>query len=101
MKITDIFNKVPTNGGWWNDKFGDTWKRQIDLVKSKFGASIEEVRDPFTYPTDVPIIYVKKDSLVRVLEFLKTDPEFKYIYLADYTATDEEKEPRFELVLNL
>jgi NADH-quinone oxidoreductase subunit C len=97
----NVNTKIPTNGGWWLDKFGEAWKQQIETVKSKFGGAIEEIRDPWSYPTDVPILYVKKDSLLKVLEFLKTDPAFAYAYLADYTATDEEVSPRFELVFNL
>ncbi len=34
-------------------------------IKEKFGAAIEEIRMPDEYPTDVPIIYVKKESIVR------------------------------------
>ncbi|OFZ52861.1 MAG: hypothetical protein A2428_04635 [Bdellovibrionales bacterium RIFOXYC1_FULL_54_43] len=56
---------------------------------------------PPEYPTDVPIIYVKKESILNVLSFMKTDSAFEYNFLSDLTATDESVEPRFELVYNL
>lgn len=103
----NIHTPIPTNGGWWNDKFGQAWNQQVNMLKSEFGSGIEEVRTPSDYPTDVPIVYVKKDSLLKLLQYMKTDSHFQYVYLADYTATDESDEtadtgkPRFELVFNL
>jgi NADH-quinone oxidoreductase subunit C len=97
----DIRNPVPTNGGDWLQRFGDTWKAQIAAVKAKFGDAIEEVRTLPEYPTDVPIIYVKKEQVVQLLQYLKTDPQCDYQFLSDLTATDEEVEPRFEVVYNL
>lgn len=97
----DIRKPIPSNGGDWLAKFGDAWKSQVAAVKAKFGAAIEEVRMPPDYPTDVPIIYVKKDSVIAVLQYLKTDAQCDYQFLSDLTATDEEVEPRFEMVYNL
>lgn len=97
----NIFTKIPTNGGWWLDKYRSTWDQQIHMLKAEFSADIEEIRTPWEYPTDVPIVYVKKAALLRLLEYLKTDSHFAYVFLADLTATDEEVEPRFELVYNL
>jgi NADH-quinone oxidoreductase subunit C len=97
----DVRQPIPTNGGDWITKFGESWKKQIAQLKEKFSQVIEEVRVPPEYPTDVPIIYVKKDSIVDVLKFMKEDPAFEYGFLADITATDEEIEPRFEVVYNL
>ncbi len=97
----DARRPISTNGGDWLTKFGESWNQQIAQVKEKFGAAIEEVRFPATYPTDVPILYVKKDSIVQVLKFLKEDPRCDYSFLADITATDEEKDPRFEVVYQL
>jgi NADH-quinone oxidoreductase subunit C len=56
---------------------------------------------PLEYPTDVPILYVKKESVIPLLQFLKADPSCAYEFLSDITATDEEVEPRFEVVYNL
>jgi NADH/F420H2 dehydrogenase subunit C len=95
----DIRKGVPTNYGDWPAKFGETWKSQVAAVRAKFGAAIEEVRMPGEYPTDVPIIYVRKESVIELLQFLRAEHE--YTFLADITATDEEVEPRFEVVYNL
>ncbi|MBI2567889.1 MAG: NADH-quinone oxidoreductase subunit C [Candidatus Schekmanbacteria bacterium] len=56
---------------------------------------------PPDYPTDVPIVFVRKDSIAAVLAFARDEPGFEYGFLADITATDEEVEPRFEVVYNL
>jgi NADH-quinone oxidoreductase subunit C len=97
----DIRNPIPTNGGDWLVRFEGLWKQQVEVLKQKFGESIEEVKMPSQYPTDVPIIFVKKDDVVQVLQFAKTSPDFDYNFLADITATDEESELRFEVVYNL
>ena len=94
----DIRTPISTNGGQWVARFGDHWKKQVTLLSEKFSAHIEEVRMPPDDLTDVPIIYIKKDSLIPLLKFLKVEPGFEYEFLADITATDEEKKPRFEVV---
>jgi NADH-quinone oxidoreductase subunit C len=103
----DIRTPISTYGADWIAKFGETWKTQAEKLRLKFGAAIEETRFPGEHPTDVPIIYVKKESIVDVLRFLKAEPGFEYGFLADITATDEkdsnadEAAPRFEVVYNL
>lgn len=97
----DVRQPIPNNGGDWITKFGETWKRQVDEVRNKFAAVLEEVRMPSEYCTDVPILYVKKEAIVEVLVFLKESVGFEYNFLADITATDEETHPRFEVVYNL
>lgn len=97
----DIRTPISHNGGDWLAKFGETWKEQVSRLQSRFGGAIEEVRMPGDYPTDVPIIYVKKDSIIEVLRALKSDSGFEYGFLSDITATDEEVNPRFEVVYNL
>jgi NADH-quinone oxidoreductase subunit C len=92
---------VPEVYGGFFDQFGATWKSQVEKLKAKFGGAIEEVRMPREYPTDVPIVFVKKDSIIHVLEFLKSEVGMDYGFLADITATDEEINPRFEIVYNL
>jgi NADH-quinone oxidoreductase subunit C len=101
MEIRDVRNAVPTIYGDWLAQFGETWKAQLAQLKQKFGGVIEETRFPGEHPTDVPIVHVKKDSIVDVLRFLKTEPGFEYAFLADLTATDEGGEFRFEVVYNL
>src|SRR3954468_13919809 len=97
----DIRKPIPTNGGDWIAKFGEGWKGQVAALQQKFGSKIVEVRMPPDYPTDVPIVYVDKDAIVEVLSFVKKEPGFEYNFLSDITATDEEVEPRFEVVYNL
>jgi NADH-quinone oxidoreductase subunit C len=97
----DIRTKISTNGGDWQERFGEIWKSQIANLSGRFGSSIEAVKLPGEYPTDVPILYVKKEGILAVLEFLKTDPSCEYSFFSDVTATDEEQEPRFEIVYNL
>lgn len=99
--MKDIRTPVASNGGDWSQKFGEVWKAQVAAVKARFGEALEEVRMPPEYPTDVPILYVKKESIVAVLQFLQADPQCDYQFLSDLTATDEEIEPRFEVVYNL
>jgi NADH-quinone oxidoreductase subunit C len=97
----DINTPVPTIYGNHFEKFSETWKTQISELKSKFGEAIEEVRFPREFPTDVPIVYVKKESIIAVLETLRATPGMEYGFLADLTATDEEISPRFEVVYQL
>jgi NADH-quinone oxidoreductase subunit C len=101
MRGTDIRTPVPTIYGDFAQKHAERWRLQVEILQKKFGAAIEEVRWPGTTPTDVPIIYVAKESIIEVLRELKEGAEFQYDFLADLTATDEEIEPRFEVVYNL
>jgi NADH-quinone oxidoreductase subunit C len=98
----DIRTPVANNYGDLATKFADTWKSQISRLQTKFSSAIEETRMPGEFPVDVPILYVKKDSIIGVLSFLKTEQGFDYGFLADLTAIDETpEEPRFEMVYNL
>ncbi len=97
----DIRASVPTIYGDWLTQFGETWKTQAAQLRQKWGTQIEEIRLPPEHPTDVPIVYVAKESVAHVLAYFKTEPGFEYGFLADLTATDEENEPRFEVVYNL
>jgi NADH-quinone oxidoreductase subunit C len=97
----DIRTPVPTIYGDWVTRYGDTWKKQIEILKEKFGSAIEETRFPGEHKTDVPILYVSKERIVDVLRFAKEEPGFEYGFLADYTCSDEGGEKRFELIFNL
>ena len=92
---------VPEVYGGLFEQFSATWKSQIEKLKTLHPNAIEEVRMPRDYPTDVPIIFVKKDAVVNVLLSLKNEPDMDYGFLSDLTATDEEVNPRFEVVYNL
>lgn len=97
----NINTPVPSIYGGDFEKFGAIWKTQVAELQSTFLGAIEDVRFPREFPTDVPIIYVKKESIIAVLDHLRVAPGFGYGFLADLTATDEEIEPRFEVVYNL
>jgi NADH-quinone oxidoreductase subunit C len=97
----DINTPIATNYGGFYDKHAERWKTQIEALRAKFGAAIEEVRFPREYPTDMPIVYVKRESIIAVLEHAKTADGFDYNFLSDITATDEEIDPRFEVVYHL
>ena len=101
MQDTDIRNQVAANYGDHFTKFGETWKNQVAQLQQKFSGAIEEVRMPVEYPTDVPVLYVKASAIIEILKFAKDEPGFEYGFLSDITVTDEEVEPRFELVYNL
>lgn len=45
---------------------------------------------------------IKKENLIKVCQFLKSDPELKYNFLSDVCGVDfPQKEKRFEVVYNL
>lgn len=77
------------------------WKSQIELVQSSLGADLESTRLPGADPTDVPILFVKKESVVKALLLLRDHPELQYQFLSDITATDEGANPRFNVVYQL
>ena len=81
MEIYDIRTPVPTIYGDHQEKFGETWRAQIEQLRAQFGGVIEEVRNQPEYPTDVPIIYVQKDKIVEVLSFMRSDPAFASLFL--------------------
>ena len=97
----DINQPVPTIYGSHVDQYSELWTRQITALRSQFASAIEEVRLPREYPTDVPILYVRKEFIVQILRALKETSGMDYQFLADITATDEEVSPRFEVIYNL
>ncbi len=99
---TDIRNSLATNGGDWLERFGELWKKHIETLQGKFGSKIEKVLMPSQCPTDVPIVFVQKNSILEVLEFMKQPEGMDYHFLADITATDElPEQPRFHVVYQL
>jgi NADH-quinone oxidoreductase subunit C len=97
----DIRQPIPTNGGDWLSKFGESWKKQCAQLQAELASCIEEIRMPPEHPTDVPVIFAKKDAILEVLGYLKNTEGFEYNFLADITATDEEGHPRFDVVYHL
>jgi NADH-quinone oxidoreductase subunit C len=73
----------------------------IEEVKAKFGADITETLEQ----RGDAVVYVKRESLLKVMKALKSDAAFKFDFLMDVFAVDylhwEEKALRFEVVYNL
>lgn len=101
MIITDVRTPVAINGGDWVEKFGAIWHEQAQALQAQFGEGIVEIHFPGEALVDMLTVVVKKDSLIPVLEALKTNPKFDYALYTDMTATDEEEHPRFCLVYHL
>lgn len=59
---------------------------KLEKLKSRFAAAIEEVG---TEKTDVPNVYVKKESLLSFLDEIRTEPGLEFNFLADLTAYDD------------
>ncbi|MEK6579823.1 MAG: NADH-quinone oxidoreductase subunit C [Bdellovibrionota bacterium] len=98
----DIRNPIASNGGDWQIRFGETWKAQADKLSAKFSHNIEKIEMPAKNLTDVPIVFIKKESLIELLHYLKTENGFEYGFLSDITATDESpNDPRFEIIYQL
>jgi NADH-quinone oxidoreductase subunit C len=97
----DIRTSVPTIYGDHLSKFGDLWKKQVETLRGSFGQAIEEVKIPGEAAVEVPVVYIRREKIIDVLRFVKETSGFEYRFLADLTATDEETDPRFEVVYNL
>jgi NADH-quinone oxidoreductase subunit C len=95
----DINTPVQTLYGGHYDKYLTEWTAVIETLKAEFADSLEEVLMPRVAATDVPIVHVRKSGMMAVLTRLKDGLGFSF--LTDYTATDEESEPRFRLVIQL
>ena len=80
--MTDIRNPIPSNDGDWLKNFGELWNKQVNDLKSRFSSLIETSLMPGVDPTDVPIIIVKKDSIIEVLRFLRDDASTQYRFLS-------------------
>ena len=95
----NINTLIATNYGYFLEKYGQIWEQQIESLKAEFGSALEEVLKPGIDKTDLPILFIQKASAVSFLQTLKE--KYNYSFLTDYTATDEESDPRFYLVLHL
>jgi NADH-quinone oxidoreductase subunit C len=95
----DINTPVKTIYGGHYDKYLPEWTAVTEALQGEFAEYLEEILMPRVDPTDVPVIHVRKSGMMAVLTRLKDDLGFSF--LTDYTATDEESEPRFRLVLQL
>lgn len=97
----DIRTPVSTVYGDFAKKHMELWRAQVSSLQAAVPGALQEIRWPGESPTDVPIVYCNKDRVVEVLNFLKESEGCDYQFLSDITATDEEVEPRFEVVYQL
>ena len=95
----DINTLVPTNYGYFKEKFGAVWAATNEAVRAEFGEAIELIAMPGEAAVDIPTFHVAKTAAYALLQFLKE--KHQYSFLTDYTATDEEEDPRFFLVVHL
>jgi NADH-quinone oxidoreductase subunit C len=69
-----------------------------DFIASSQGDAVTEVE----YITDELIVWTRRDALVKLLTFLRDDPNTLFKQLVDITAVDYPQRPeRFEVVYNL
>lgn len=70
----------------------------LKKLKEKFSDLILEIIE---FRGELTFI-IKKEDLIKVCQFLKSDPELKYNFLSDVCGVDfPQKEKRFEVVYNL
>lgn len=99
MKIFDVNTLVTSNYGDLPPKFKGLWETQVAELKKKFAGSIEETHMPGEFPTDILTVFISKNALLGVCEYIKVAPGFEYGFLSDLTATDETPNAkRFEVV---
>ncbi len=95
----NINTPIHTIYGYFNEKFGTEWKVVAESLTAHFPEAIEATLMPGVADVDMPTFFLKKDQAHAVLQNLKDVLGFNF--LTDYTATDEELEPRFHLVIHL
>ncbi len=70
----------------------------LEKLKENFSNSILDIIE---FRGELTVI-IKKEDLIKICEFLKSDPELEYNFLSDVCGVDfPEREKRFELVYNL
>jgi NADH-quinone oxidoreductase subunit C len=98
----DVRTPVQTIYGDHAAKFSETWAHQIKQLREKFGGAVLEVKMPRETATDVPVIFLKKESAIEILAYIKNTTGFEYDFLSDITATDESPDTeRFHVVYQL
>lgn len=96
----DIRQPVATLQGELYEKHKKYWQECCSQAKEQLGGIIEQILMPVETPTDVPILFVKREGIIKALKFFKEN--LGYAFLSDITATDESPEaPRFHVVYQL
>jgi NADH-quinone oxidoreductase subunit C len=102
MEIRDVRDSVPTNAGYFSEKFGSLWEAQIEELGKRFPGKVRKALLPKRDLVDILTLEVAVDILIDLLRTLKEDSSFQYGFLSDLTATDESPEtPRFFVVYHL
>lgn len=77
---------------------GDALKDLADYIEEKLEGHIGK----YEFINKELVLYAKRESIIRVLHFLRDDKEARLEILADITAVDyPEREERFDVVYNL
>lgn len=73
-------------------------ERAVERLREQFPETFFEVRRF----RDEVTVYVAREQIVEVCNFLKTDEELRFNYLSDLTGNDwPERDPRFEVIYHL
>lgn len=81
-----------------------TQQEQVEKIKSQFSDAVIDVEYD---RAQCPVIWVKRESNVTLLRYLKQTDGFEYLFMADLTAYDnqgseeEQRRGRFVVVYNL
>ncbi len=77
-------------------------EKVLAAIREKFGEKIRMASVEY----DMPVAFVERDAYVDLIQWLKEDPEWKFIHFIDITSVDykgqeKEKGDRFEVVVHL
>ena len=95
----NIQTPIPSNYGYFKEKYAAQWEQVADALKAQYGESILETLKVGVDKVDMLTLKVKKEIAHAFLGTLKE--QHKFTFLTDMTATDEEVDPRFLLVFHL
>ena len=95
----DVSTPIPSNYGYFKEKYGVQWTAVVEAARIDFADMLENIFLPETAKVDMPTFIVKLSSAHAFLGAMKDKHGFDF--LTDYTATDEESDPRFFLVIHL
>lgn len=95
----DIQTPIPSIYGYFNEKFGTIWEQLIQASQTQFGSALENIDTPLNHKVDMPVFFISKTKAHEFLKWLKEEKGFSF--LTDYTASDEETNPRFLIIIHL
>ena len=95
----DVRTPIPSNFGYFYDKYKPQWEQLQTAMQNDFSGSIEIVMNPGVESVDMPTYIVKKASIIEILRSFKE--RYGFSFLTDMTATDEGEDFRFFVVYHL